>query len=526
MSKPLEYWVEHLTMESLPIMRRSRQVLTELARDIDNITPDQIAAQVYHDPFLVTNLLRRVVKMPRRGLSGEVTTVDHAVMMLGMTPFFSWARTLPLLEDTLRTHPPYLLKLMRIFARTYHAAYQAWDWAAQRKDINADEVFAGTLLQNRIVWAGWLRLPDEMQQIENLMQQQQLDFAKAFAIHNGFTLEEMHAALAHAWQLPELYADFSHGRNAVRALGIKLALEYGEITERGWWQPEVNALIEEVAGWLHQSVEHVTARANQNSIHAARHSVGWYPGAILPATFLPMLPGEWPVEADTAARPQVAATISVATKKSPAAPSQSATSGPPPSPRATTAAVAVQSGNNSSTTTANHVLHPEIVARIIADLKSHMDGSYDISQLMTRVLMAMHDGLAFDRVVFALLGADKTLKARFTRGVDEGAPLSRLNFNMQDRHLFGQMMHKMQGLWYHELTREKLQPYILPMLRVQIGKGEFMAMSIHVLEKPVGFFYADYGDDGHMDDNVYTGFKQLCQLAAEAMGNLSKKSKI
>jgi len=548
MSKPLDFWVQQLNIESLPILRRSRQVLTDLARDIDTITPDQIAAQVYHDPFLVSNLLRRVTKVPRRGLSGEVTTVDHAVMMLGMTPFFNWTKSLPVLEDVMRAHPPHLLSASRAMSRIYHAAYQSWEWAAQRKDINADEVFAETLLSNCLAWAGWLKLPEEMQQVERLMRRQQLDFAAAFAKHSDYSLDDVQTALAKAWKLPEFFTEFSHGRNTVRAEGVKLALLLSEAAEYGWWQPRVMELIEEVSGWLHLPVEQVTARIYQNAIHAARHSVGWYPGATPVAALLPMLPGEWPPEPDDEVKSRVTttATPTVSERVVKAAPVQSpeqavvkssAVTKPQPPQNVVAQKTAVQSVAPAVTAASektvaetnehksDHVLHPEVVARIIADLKAHMDGSYDISQLMTRVLTAMHDGLAFDRVVFALMGADKVLKARFTRGVDQGAPLSRLNFSAQDRHLFGQMMTKMQAVWFHDATQSKLTPYILPMLRAQLGKGEFMAMSIHVLDKPVGFFYADYGDEGHMDSNVYTGFKQLCQITAEGMGHLSKKPK-
>ena len=86
-------------------------------------------------------------------------------------------------------------------------------------------------------------------------------------------------------------------------------------------------------------------------------------------------------------------------------------------------------------------------------------------------------------------------------------------------------MTKMQAVWYCAATEKKLSPLLLPKLRAQIGRSEFMAMSIHVHNKPLGFFYADYGDKGHMDENVYNGFKQLCTLAADGMGHLSKKPK-
>ena len=101
--------------------------------------------------------------------------------------------------------------------------------------------------------------------------------------------------------------------------------------------------------------------------------------------------------------------------------------------------------------------------------------------------------------------------------------MQRLNFSLAEKHLFGQLMTKMQAVWYCADTEKKLSALLFPKLRAQIGRSEFMAMSIHVHNKPLGFFYADYGDKGHMDENVYNGFKQLCTLAADGIGHLSKK---
>ena len=94
-NRPLAYWLDKLTTDTFPILQRSRQQLLIMERDINRVTDDAIAAQVYHDPFLMTNLLRRVAKMPRRGLAGDVTTINRAVMMIGMQPFFLWAKNLP-----------------------------------------------------------------------------------------------------------------------------------------------------------------------------------------------------------------------------------------------------------------------------------------------------------------------------------------------------------------------------------------------------------------------------------------------
>jgi HD-like signal output (HDOD) protein len=541
-NRPLAYWLEKLTTDNFPILRRSREQLLIMERDINRVTDDDIAKQVYRDPFLMTNLLRRVAKMPRRGLAGEVTTINRAVMMVGMQPFFLWAKNLPVLEDTLRGKTPVLQRLLAVLSCSYHAAHQAWQWALLRKDMNAEEVFVATLLQNRIAWAGWLLIPGEMLVIEQHMRRERFDFAKAFSRHTDYLYEDIQTALAKKWTLPELYCDFLHGHNAIRGQGAVLALKLSDAVQRGWWQPQVTEIIQQIADWLHQPLDELTIKIHQYSVQAARQSEGWYGGATPSAAWLPMLPGEWPddpLQALLLAAANTPATATAATIKASAVDAPLTKSDVPVTkvdsvkavktsvipPAINTVVVAPQ--NEAVSAAANteheHVLHPDIVSKIIADIKSHMDGSYDIGQLMTRILIAMHDGLAMDRVVFALVNPDQSVKARFAHGVDEGSPMKRLNFNMVEKHLFSQLMTKMQAVWFSPATQQKLAPLLLPKLRAQIGRGEFMAMSIHVHNKPIGFFYADYGDKDHMDENIYNGFKQLCTLAAEGMGHLSKK---
>jgi hypothetical protein len=538
-NKPLAFWLEKLSTETFPVLRRSRELLLVMERDIETISDDAIAKQVYHDPFLMVNLLRRVSRMPRRGLAGEVTTIDRAVMMLGMQPFFLWVKSLPVLEDTLRGKAPVLQRLLAVLSSTYHAAHQAWQWSFLRKDFNAEEVFVATIIQNRIAWAGWLLMPGEMLLIEQYMRRERIDFATAFARHTDYLIEDVQLQLAKDWGLPELYSDFLNGHNAIRGQGALLALKLAEATQRGWWQPQVEEIVQQVADWLHQPIDELATKIHIYSVQAARQSAGWYGNATPAAAWLAMLPGEWPDEAAVTVAP------SVSPAKNPAAglqlnakPVEATQQQPEKMPvkkdsstmAATSTALATKPGEPTipvnPVTQVNHVLHPEIVAKIIADIKSHMDGSFDISQLMERILTAMHDGLAMDRVVFALVNADRTVKTRFTRGVEEGSPMKRLNFSLVEKHLFTQLMGKMQAVWYREATQQKLAPLLLPKLRAQIGRGEFMAMSVHVHDKPLGFFYADYGDKGRMDENVYAGFKQLCTLTSEGLAHLSKKPKI
>lgn len=204
------------------------------------------------------------------------------------------------------------------------------------------------------------------------------------------------------------------------------------------------------------------------------------------AAWLPMLPGEWPPEVDeedpVAAQP------------------------------VETSAVCLMP-------------HPDMLKKTITDISEHLDGSYNLNQLMARVMVGMHEGLALDRVVFALVSSDRThVKARFTRGVEENSPLQTLSFSLAEAHLFTRLMGKMQGIWLQQSNWDKFAPLMTAELFRQVGEGEFFAMSVFVQGKPLGFFYADRRHDGcELDEHTYAGFKQLCLKTAEGLAHLSKK---
>ncbi len=486
MAKDLNQWVKALLDRPLPILRKSREEMAKLARQELKVNNDAIAALAYHDPLLTCAILQRVNRTPRRGLASEVTTVDHAVMMLGVAPFFDWVQTLPLLEEQVPADERVWRGLRQGMARAYLAASQAFDWAVLRNDAKADEVFIAALLDTLPELCLWLVAPADMRAIRRIMQRQQLDFAQAFAQYTDYSLQDFALLLLQALRLPELYLDFCNGKNAARSRGIEVtyASALARKAERGWWDESWPALVEQIADVIRYPLVDLGSRIDRTMVHAAG-KWSWY-GVPPAAAWLPMLPGEWPPEVDE----------------------EDAVSAHP----AETSAVCLMP-------------HPDMLKKTIADIGEHLDGSYNLNQLMARVMVGMHEGLALDRVVFALVSSDRThVKARFSRGVEENSPLQTLNFSLAEAHLFTRLMSKMQGIWLQQANWDKFAPLMTADLFRQVGEGEFFAMSVFVHGKPLGFFYADRRHDGcELDEHTYAGFKQLCLKTAEGLAHLSKK---
>lgn len=487
MAKTLQDWLVEIGNKPIPVLRRSIDEMARLSRQGDRVNNDAIASLVYHDPLLSCAILRHINSLPRRGLANEVTTVDHAVMMMGVAPFFEWVKRLPVLEEELPADERVWQPLRRSMARAYHVATQSLDWAVLRSDARADEVFIAGLLDNFVELLMWIRAGNEMRAVRRMMIQSRLDFSAAFARHFDYALDDFRLALFQALKLPDLYVDFASGKNAARSRGIEvtLASRVGVLAERGWWQEGWLPLVESVAELTHLPLDEIAGRIERNTVHAASQWQ-WY-GVAPAAAWLPMQPGDWPPEpideemADQALR-------------------------------ADSSEVCLMP-------------HPDKLKQVMEEITAHLDGSSNLNQLMARVLLGMHEGLALDRVVFALVGRDQRhVKARFVRGVEEHSSLRALEFNLADPNLFSQLMKKMQGLWYQDSNQARFRPMLNAGLLAQIGEGEFFAMSVFVHNKPVGMFYADRRHDGcALDEHSYQGFKQLCLKAAEGLAHLSKK---
>jgi len=126
MKKSIHEWVQAFQDQEIPVLRQTEQNLADLSTHSDDLSPAQIAAVVYRDPLMTLRVLRFVNALPRGRLAGEVTTVEHSIMMLGITPFFDQFSNLSFIEDHLASNNFAFTGLMQVISRAHHAAYQAW----------------------------------------------------------------------------------------------------------------------------------------------------------------------------------------------------------------------------------------------------------------------------------------------------------------------------------------------------------------------------------------------------------------
>lgn len=471
MQKTLQEWVDALGQVELPVFDQTRQALIALERSPD-VTGAQISAATLPDPMMVLKVMRMANSGRGNRFAQPILTIEHAVMMTGLSASFGRMLACPVLEEVavLETRTG----LLTTVARAFHAACQARDWALLRFDMNVEEVYIAALMQELGEMALWSIAPDQMQQLLPLRRKMGAELAEREVF--GFSFDELTLALASAWNLPPLIASALRPADCEahpRARLVSLSRRLARHTERGWYDEPVSQDVEELAETLRISPDDAVARIHRTSAEAARTRT--FAGVVPAAAWLPLLPGTWPDE--DAVEPAV-------------------------------------------TPVATAFVDP--FDAVMAEIASHTDGTLNLNELMKLVLKGMRDGIGLKRVVFSLLNQDRSqLRARFVVGAQEGAPLRQFQFDMRLPTLFSKMMGKQQAFWLNDEMRPRVQALLDEEIRRITAVSQFFVMTVAVHGKVIGMFYAD-SEEQALDADAYDKFKQLCTQASLGMAHLAK----
>lgn len=481
-------WVMFLETQDVPVLRRTFLELDKLRPSAERISASRLAVIILRDPLMTLKLLRLANSSRRGRLSNEITSVEHAIMMLGVVPLFKHFSSLTVLEDMLAQQEHALNSVLQVFSRAQHAAYQARQWALQHQDIRVEEVYISALLHDMTNMMLWIYVPQRAQEIRDTVRRERVDYGLAHEKVMGFPVADFRAALAAAWRFPDMLADLVDCRNAgqPRAQGVLLAVSLAHLAESGWYGAQIEAVLEAMADTLNLPFGEAVLRVHQAAVAAARQWE-WY-GVTPAAAWLPMLPGTW--------EGQQAASV-------------------------------VMNNNESPKGDESVCLMPDPVRlqSVMDEIHAHLDASLNLNEMMSLVLRGMHEGIALNRIVFMLLTRDHArLKAKYVHGAPPGSLLQQLEVNLRIPNLFSRLLEKMQGVWFSAANAKTLAPLIPPDVRQVIGEGEFFAMSLFVHGKPVGLFYADrkHGECS-LDEHSYLEFKKLCVRAAEGLAHLARK---
>ncbi len=288
---PIQLWIEVMSGAQLPVLGQTLRQIAQLRKDEESVRPRDLSQVVLHDPLMAVRVLRFLKNLPEERLMTEITTVEHAIMMLGVSPFFRTFTNLRSLDTELASSRNALQGLIAVVGRARHAALHAQEWARLRHDIKSDEVVIATLLHDMAEMLLWLFAPSKAEEIEaRLAGDATLRSVEVQRAVLGFALNELQLALAAQWGLPPLITSLMDDYRAERprARNVLLAVKLTRHANNGWEDAALPDDIEGIRRLVSRPLAEVRQRIFNTALDASRDHE-WY-GERAPATWLPPFP--------------------------------------------------------------------------------------------------------------------------------------------------------------------------------------------------------------------------------------------
>ncbi len=473
MESLLKDWVRRCEGKPIPIMAHSVDLLRKLTQQEDTPLND-IVDVIEQDPGLTVQLFRSCNSKGKNKLQREVTSVQQALMLMGMRPATNMAMQLPTINKSLPEAARQ--QLLRTYCRAYHASMQAVLWAKHRRDMTPDEVSIATQLHflGEMVLA--MHAPEKLAETFILRQEKNIASEEAQYLVLGFTFDQLSMALAKSWGLPSIVIDALHGENAQhpRAYGIMLAVQLARGAAIDWYSEKTRKVEEQAAEWLNLPVDQITSECHQLAVKLAR--ITHYDGVLQTAALLP----------------QISANEQISNTKS-----------------------------NHTSSDAAICLVPQVnlIKETMLRLQEAVKEGVTPDVLLNIAAEGMHDGIGLNRVVFAAVNPDgNALQARLIVGADNDPIFNRFHIRIKPGNLFYHLMEKTQAICIDDNNREQFWPMVPLEVQKLLQTDSFMAMSIFVHKKSVGLFYADRHTSAcQLDSKSYQFFKKTCTLLTQAL---------
>lgn len=272
----------------LPVLRATALDLHRLERDQDRISGNALSAAILRDVFMTLRVMRFIQSHRSRSQTVDITTIAHAIMMLGQARFFREFKELPVVDVQLKAHPRAVARIHAGMSRARLAGMFARDWANQRNDIDPEEVMVAALLHD---------IADLLVVLWHPEAEKPLPPAVA---------ADLRARLFEHLGLPGLIRDLAQDESDMnaRVLNVRYACDLARHCAFGWSDPAITTDLAHVQRLLHISIPEVWERVRRVVLAAARE---WQHYRVRPsAAYLLLLPDE-PVAGEGATHPAGAA---------------------------------------------------------------------------------------------------------------------------------------------------------------------------------------------------------------------------
>ena len=267
----LQKWVDMLAAATLPVLSRTVHELKLLRCDGEAATPSRVAQIVLHDPIMTVKVLQYLQRHRTQRRSAEITTIAHALMMLGTDSFYSQLGEQITIETQLIDDQIALDGLRLVISRARHAALYAQDWSLLRHDMDPEEIMIAALLHDLAEMMLWCFAPPLAIEIaDRQMRDSTLRSDEVQRAVIGFRLHDLQLELVRVWQLPELLhvlMDETQAHNP-RKKNIMLAAAVARHSAQSWSNLALPYDYMHVAQLLGLSYENVMMRIETVALQA------------------------------------------------------------------------------------------------------------------------------------------------------------------------------------------------------------------------------------------------------------------
>lgn len=277
-------WIDALSAVEIPVLRRTVDELSRLRKNEDRLVAHDISQVLLHDPMFTLRVLRFLPSQRKPERPTEITTVEHALMMLGVSPFFEHFGDLPAVQSVLAENPLALEGLMRVINRAHHAALYARDWAKVRHDIESDEVVIAALLHDLAEMLLWCFAPQLALRIQEMLESDRsLRSSVAQRTVLGFTLIDLQVSLIAEWKLPVLLQSLMDDTKAKhpRAINVLLAVDLARHSAKGWGNPALPEDFAAIRKFLNLPQRELMERIERTTL-LAENGQDWYRADAVP----------------------------------------------------------------------------------------------------------------------------------------------------------------------------------------------------------------------------------------------------
>ncbi len=251
--KSLAGWTEFLARQDLPVLRNSAARLAAMREHEEELDARHMADELSSDPLMVLRTFAHLARQRGSRPAADVSTLDRAIVMLGVTPFLDAFRELPLVESGPQSDKGAYRGLLRVMRRAQQARHYAIRIATWRNDVAAEEIGLAALLHDITEMLVWYFAPSLAERIHDMLAADpRVRSALAQRVVLGTTLNELQLSLAKRWHLPGLLVQLMDDRHAktMRVRNAVLAVNVARHSSLGWSNPALPDDFKEIADLL------------------------------------------------------------------------------------------------------------------------------------------------------------------------------------------------------------------------------------------------------------------------------------